>query len=206
MDRTELGSATRVGDEAVPGRSGIPTLITERLIPRAFVADDLDAYAAMTADPETMRYLGDGKPLDRVATWRVLAIILGHWDLRGYGIWAMTERATGRLLGRAGLYNPEGWPGLEVVWSVTRERWGQGFATEAARASLDYAFEAVGADHIISAIHSENGASIRVAEKLGERFEYSTTIEGRERAVYGLSREKWRPHTPVLGTRSEQRK
>jgi RimJ/RimL family protein N-acetyltransferase len=195
MKHTKPSTVPRAAGPAAAGRVAIPTLTTERLVLRAFGLDDLDAYAAMTADPVTMRYLGEGKPLDRAGTWRVIAIILGHWDLCGYGIWAMVERATGRLIGRAGLYRPEGWPGLEAVWSVARERWGQGYATEAGRAVLGYAFEVVGAEHVISAIHPLNAASIRVAEKLGEAFEYATSIEGRERAVYGLSRQKWRSLT-----------
>jgi len=174
------------------GPCRIPTVTTQRLILRSFTTDDLDAYAELTADEQTMRYLGEGGPLDRAGTWRVLAVILGHWHLRGYGIWAMADRATQRLIGRAGLYYPEGWPALEVVWSVARDRWGQGLATEAGQAALDYAFEQLSADHVISTIHPRNHASIRVAEKLGQTFEYGpTNLQGRERMVYGITRSTW---------------
>jgi hypothetical protein len=101
--------------------------------------------------------------------------MLGHWQLRGYGMWALIEQATGRLIGRAGLYNPEGWPGLEAGWLLARDRWGRGFATEAGRAVLTYAFTHLSADHVISLIHPANTASIRVAERLGERLERSWT-------------------------------
>ncbi len=170
----------------------IPTLTTERLILRGFLASDLDPYAALNADPEMMRFTGGGRPSDRKSTWRLMAMLLGHWHLRGYGMWAMVERASGQFIGRAGLYNEEGWPGLEAAWTVARDRWGRGYATEAGRVALEYAFETVGSDHVISIIHPENAASIRVAEKLGETFESTTNIWGREQAIYGISRDRWK--------------
>jgi RimJ/RimL family protein N-acetyltransferase len=95
----------------------IPTLSSQRLTLRGFTAADLDALAPIYADPEVSRYIGDGTPADRAATWRALAGMLGHWQLRGYGEWALIEQATGRLIGRAGLYNPEGWawPGSRLA-------------------------------------------------------------------------------------------
>jgi RimJ/RimL family protein N-acetyltransferase len=172
----------------------IPILTTERLLLRGFVEDDLDAYAAITADAEVMRYL-NGKPLDRARAWRSIAVILGHWQLRGYGIWALVDRASGQLVGRAGLHNPEGWPGLEVGWVVARSHWGQGLATEAGRAALDYAFGVLGAEHMISVIDPDNTASIRVAEKLGETFERQVelAIADHPLAIYGIPRDRWRP-------------
>src|SRR5207253_7997909 len=96
------------------------TLETPRLLLRMLRESDLDAYAAMLADPEVMRHLGDGRPLSRPEAWRNLALMVGHWQLRGYGLWAAEERATGALVGRIGLWNPEGWPGLEVGWTLRR--------------------------------------------------------------------------------------
>lgn len=93
-------------------------------------------------------------------------------------MWALIEQATGRLIGRAGLYNPEGWPGLEVGWLLARDRWGQGFATEAGHTVLAYAFAQLSADHLISLIHSANTASIRVAQRLGERLERELDLKG----------------------------
>src|SRR5829696_4722730 len=96
----------------------IPTLATERLILRPFRDEDLDTYAEICADPEVMRYLGDGTPLDRVGAWRQLAFIVGHWQLKGFGLWALEEKASGALIGRAGLLHPEGWPGFELGWTL----------------------------------------------------------------------------------------
>jgi RimJ/RimL family protein N-acetyltransferase len=169
----------------------IPTLSTQRLVLRGFSAADLDALAPIYADPQVSRYIGDGIPADRAATWWALAGMLGHWQLRGYGMWALVEQATSRVIGRAGLYNPEGWPGLEAGWLLARDRWGRGFATEAGRAILAYAFTQLSADHVISLIHPANTASIRVAERLGERLERGMDLKGQRALVYGINRERW---------------
>jgi RimJ/RimL family protein N-acetyltransferase len=169
----------------------IPTLSTPRLTLRCFTAADLDALAAIHADPEVNRYIGDGSPADRVTTWRALAGMLGHWQLRGYGRWALIEQATGRLIGQVGLHNPEGWPGLEAGWLLARDRWGHGFATEAGHAVLAYAFGQLGADHLISLIRPANTASIRVAQRLGERLEREMDFRGQQALVYGIDRHRW---------------
>ena len=167
------------------------TLESERLILRMFREDDFDQYASMSADPEVMRFLGDGKTLNRFEAWRQMAMILGHWQLRGYGIWAVEERDTGDVVGRIGFFNPEGWPGFELGWVLGRAHWGRGYATEAARRALTYAFTEMKRDHVISLIDPENLASIRVAERLGERVEGRTELFGHEVLVYGIEREAW---------------
>lgn len=168
-----------------------PELETARLRLRQFREGDLDAWARIAADPETMRFIGGGEPLSRSEAWRSLGYLLGHWELRGYGLWAAEERASGALVGRIGLYHPEGWPGLEVGWLVARERWGEGFATEGARAALDHAFAHVGAERVISVIQPGNAASIRVAEKLGERPTERRQLAGHDVWVYAISRSDW---------------
>jgi RimJ/RimL family protein N-acetyltransferase len=164
------------------------TLETERLRLRMFRESDLDVYARMCADPEIMRYLGEGKPLTRAEAWRSMAGILGHWQLRGYGLWAVEERATGTLIGRIGHIDPEGWPGFELGWMLDRAAWGKGYATEGARRALEYAFDEIGREHVISLIRPANVASIRVAERLGEALEGSVHILGGEALVYGITR------------------
>lgn len=171
----------------------IPTLETERLRLRAFRAADLDAFAAIYADPEVMRFIGEGRVAERESAWRTMSLLLGHWQLRGYGIWAAEEKDTRVLVGRIGLWNPEGWPGLEVGWLLARSCWGRGLATEGGRRALAYAFDELGADHVISLIRPGNAASIRVAEKLGERREGTTEILGDEALVYGIRRAAFRP-------------
>ena len=114
-------------------------LETERLRLRPFRESDWDAYAAMCADAEVMRHLGTGATLSRDETWRAIASMLGHWTLRGYGLWAAAERSSGDLVGHIGFWNPEGWPGFELGWTLRRSFWGRGYATEGARKALEAA-------------------------------------------------------------------
>ena len=159
-------------------------LETDRLLLRQFLETDVDLYARIAADPEVMRYIGTGQTLTREETWRSVAAALGHWVLRGYGLYAVEEKATGTFIGRIGLYNPEGWPGLEAGWLLGRQHWGRGYATEGAQAVVRMAYESVGATHLISLIQSENAASIRVAEKLGAIRESTIEMNGRPVHIY----------------------
>jgi len=158
----------------------VPELRTERLVMRGFREEDLDALAEISADSEVTRWVGDPDGLSREETWRRMAYFIGHWELRGFGQWALFNQDSGELVGRAGLLRPEGWPGLEVGWLVARAHWGRGFAPEAGRASLDWARDVLGADHVISLIEPHNENSARVAEKLGMKVEGHTKILNEE--------------------------
>ena len=113
----------------------IPRLQTDRLILRAFRAEDFEAWAAIMGDGDVMTFLG-GKPMARTDAWRAMAMTLGHWALRGYGMWAVERKSDAALIGRVGLLQPEGWTGLEVGWTLGKPYWGQGYATEAAATAL----------------------------------------------------------------------
>jgi RimJ/RimL family protein N-acetyltransferase len=166
----------------------IPTLYTERLLLRGFTVDDFEPFATIVSDPEVVRYLDDGSPISREDCWRGMALFIGHWHLRGYGWWAVEDRRTGDFLGRIGLYSPEGWPGIEVGWLLRREAWGCGLATEGATAALEFAFDVVGADHVISLIDARNTRSIRVAEKIGAQYERDLNHKEKAVVVYGTHR------------------
>jgi RimJ/RimL family protein N-acetyltransferase len=144
-----------------------PSVTTERLILRPYRNEDFEEIARMTADPDHMRFIGGS--LDRETAHRSFCAVLGHWLYRGYGFWAVEERATGKLIGRAGLNNWEGYPGLEVGYGFFPSAWGKGYATEVAARCLRYAHEVVGARGVISLIDPGNVASERVVEKLGAR-------------------------------------
>jgi hypothetical protein len=103
----------------------IPTLETERLWLRPFRPSDFDAYAELTADPEVARYLLRGV-FSREQAWRVLAFLMGHWQLRGCGMWAVESKATAEFLGTLGFADPAGWPGFELAWTLARRFWGNG--------------------------------------------------------------------------------
>jgi RimJ/RimL family protein N-acetyltransferase len=166
----------------------VPLLETPRLRLRAWRDADLDPYAAMCGDAVVMRYMGDGSTMTRDDAWRQMAMFVGHWQLRGFGMWAVEERDSARFIGRVGLHRPEGWPGLEVGWMLSPDTWGRGYASEAGRASLEHAWHVLGADHVISVIHPENVQSIRVAERLGERPEGTHELDGLEVLLYGIDR------------------
>jgi RimJ/RimL family protein N-acetyltransferase len=163
----------------------VPVLQTERLVLRSFTQEDFEPFTHIVSDPEVVRYLDGGAPISREDCWRGMALFIGHWHLRGYGWWAVEDRRTGELLGRLGLYNPEGWPGIEVGWLLRQDAWGVGLATEGAAAAINFAFDVVGAGHVISIIDPRNTRSIRVAEKIGEQYEEELDFNGKAVVVYG---------------------
>ncbi len=112
-----------------------------------------------------MRFLGGVQA--RGAAWRGLCTMVGAWSVRGFAMFSVIERDTGRWVGRIGPWQPEGWPGREVAWGVAREFAGRGYAYEAACAVMDYAVDVLGWDHVIHTIDPENMGSIRLAQRLG---------------------------------------
>lgn len=166
------------------------TLETERLLLRWLCEDDFEQYAKICRDPEVMRFLG-GQVLTDIEVWRQMAYFMGHWYFRGYGVWAVEEKSTGNLIGRIGFLNPIGWPAFELGWTLSRESWGKGYATEGARRALAYAFTEMGRGHVISLIAPDNVASIRVADRLGEQVEGKTEVLGKEVLIYGIGRDQW---------------
>jgi RimJ/RimL family protein N-acetyltransferase len=166
-------------------------LETDRLRLRQFRESDFPTYEVWCANPDLMRYLG-GKTFDRIGAWRHLAYMLGHWVLRGYGYYAVEEKATGRFLGRVGFTESAGWPGFELGWTLAPECRGRGYATEAAAFLLEYAFETMGRSHVISLIHPDNAPSRRVAERLGQTIEGETEVLTMPVLIYGIDRDRWR--------------
>lgn len=169
----------------------IPTIETQRLTLRAFREADATALFELSQDPEVMRYVGDRRVPTLQESWRGVAGMLGHWALRGYGQWAIEERSSGRFIGRAGIINPVGWPGPEVGYLLGKDWWGRGYATEAARAAMDWGFERVGFDELISLIFAENTRSIAVAMRLGESLRGETDLWGNTVLRYGIRRSEW---------------
>jgi len=146
----------------------VPRLETDRLILRGWRSDDLSAFAAMMAEPEVARFLtGDQRPKDRAASWRELALYVGHWALRSYGLFAVEEKQNGAFVGRVGAWQPEGWVGFELGWGLARAYWGRGYAYEAACAAGDWMFATFEPDRLVSLIHADNSRSQTLASRLG---------------------------------------
>ena len=100
-----------------------PTLETQRLILRPPQPEDFEGWAAMMADEEVARFIGGAMP--RSTAWRTMAMMTGHWVLRGYSMFSVIEKESGNWIGRIGPWNPEGWPGTVVGWGLTRAAQGR---------------------------------------------------------------------------------
>jgi len=158
-------------------------LETERLLLRKPELSDLDGYVSMWGDPEVVRFLG-GTPLPPEDVPKGIERMLGQWERHGLGLFSVVRKDDERLVGRVGylLWDTERWVSamheevagdleLEIGWTLLREFWGLGYATEGALACRDHAFGELARDRVISLIARENLASIRVAEKIGESLE-----------------------------------
>ena len=148
----------------------------------------------MMSDADTMRYIG-GAPLNRGQAWRSFATMTGHWAIRGFGMFSLIRKDTGRFIGRAGPWYPEGWDDREIGWGLTKSAEGQGYAIEAARASMDYIFDTLGWPRVIHYIDPENAASRKLAEKLGSKYLKTVETVGGvfdgSCDIFGQSQEDW---------------
>jgi len=177
-----------------------PLITTERLVLRLPSLEDVDAYAAAYADPETMRYLGDGSTATREQVLQGIPRWLERWEANGIGLFSAESRETGRLVGRVGflVWDTGDWTvsdlaeageraKVELGWMVVREHWGHGYATEAALALRDWGIAERGLTRLISLIRPGNDRSVRVAEKIGESYEREIVLMGQPASMYSLT-------------------
>ena len=158
----------------------IPTLHTDRLILRAPGRDDFPAYRNFYADRRASAAYGG--PLRAGLAWRKLAADIGHWSLRGFGMWSVEEKSSGRMVGGCGIVWPEDWPRHELTWWIAPAARRQGYAFEASRAAIGWAHDSLGWDQVETHMNDGNQAARRLAEKLGGK------IIGRETFPDGISR------------------
>ncbi|GAB3036480.1 GNAT family N-acetyltransferase [Oleiagrimonas citrea] len=172
----------------------VPRIETERLILRLPLLEDFDAHAANMADEEASRFIGG--PQARAVAWRGFLQLAGAWEIQGFSMFSVIEKATGRWVGRLGPWFPEGWPGPEVGWGIVRDAWGKGYATEGATAAMDFAFDTLGWDRVVHSIAPDNVASQGVARKLGSRCLGPGTLpepyDDKPIELWGQSRDDWR--------------
>ena len=176
---------------AVP--SPEPVLETERLFLRVPRREDFEGWAALGRDEEAMRHLGGTK--SAFEAWRHFLANVGSWHVLGFGPFSVVRKSDGKWIGRIGPLHPQDWPGDEIGWTLAREAWGKGYATEAATAAIDWTFANLGWKQIIHCIAPENSASQAVAKRLG------STLQGPGRMpaphdkdpieIWGQSREEW---------------
>ena len=173
-----------------------PELQTSRLRLRRWVDADHEPFAALNADPTVMEYFPDS--LSRQQSDRLIEAIECGFEQRGFGLWAVEVRATGAFIGFTGLSEPSFeahfTPAVEVGWRLAREAWGEGYATEAARASLTFGFEQIGLEQIVSFTSAENMRSRAVMERIGmtrdkgDDFEHPGLPDGHELRAHVLYR------------------
>lgn len=178
-----------------------PTLETGRLILRVPQAQDFDDYAELNSDEEAMRFIGGHMP--RAAAWRKFLVMPGAWVIQGFAMFSVIEKSSGQWLGQLGPWQPEGWPGTEVGWAFKRSSWGQGYATEAAVAAIDWAFAELGWSEVIHSIAPDNLASQALAKRLGAHNRGSGVLpEPFNEAridIWAQTREHWQARRAAAG-------
>lgn len=166
----------------------VSELLTPRLRLRGWRAEDSEAMAAINADPRVGEWLGG--VVGREETLARLQAYAYHWAERGFGLWAVEECATGRLVGRTGLMHWDDWTAsahdAEIGWTFSPDVWGRGYATEAAAAALDWARTQSGLRRIISITLPHNARSRRVMEKLGMTYGGEATWHGFDQVWYAI--------------------
>jgi len=164
-------------------------LETDRLILRPLDKKDVAAIFAMRSDAEVMRFIREPQNRDESANW--VKLVSSRWKSDHIGFCAVVEKQTGRLIGWCGLWRLEETDELEIGYAIARDAWGKGFATEAARGFLRYAFEQLKSDKIVAVAEPENASSRRVMEKIGMKFLRLGGFYNRELVQYVISRESW---------------
>jgi len=171
----------------------VPAIETERLLLRLPRIEDFDAYAEMHAHEEAARHIGG--TLLRAPAWRKFLQMPGAWMMQGYAMFSVVEKSSGRWIGQAGPWQPEGWPGTEVGWAFHPAAWGKGYATEAATAAIDWAFAQLGWSEVIHSIAPANAPSQALARRLGSsnrgRGRLPPPHQDVEIDIWGQSREDW---------------
>ncbi len=167
---------------------------TPRLVLRRWRDDDIAPMTAINADPQVMRWIGDGSTRDEQRTRAGITACEHEWDTKGFGLFAVEVRATGELAGFTGLsvpdFLPEVMPAVEIGWRLGRQFWGQGIATEAARAALRFGLVHCELERIVSIAQVGNSASERIMAKLGMHLERETVDPtcGRPVRVHEITR------------------
>ena len=166
----------------------IPTeLQTERLNLRTFQDEDWKDLHEYYSDETCMKYT-IGHALTEGETWRAMASMVGHWNLRGYGPYVVVGKNTRKVLGVVGLWFPNDWPEPEIKWGLAPHAWGKGYAREAAFAVKEMAYSTIKDCNLISLIDVNNKASIRVANDIGAELEKEIVFREKPCYIYRHSK------------------
>jgi RimJ/RimL family protein N-acetyltransferase len=153
----------------------IPRVTTARLVLREPQLRDFEAFATDAADPVSRAFIGGA--IDRRGAWLRFHAMAGHWHLHGTGWWTIEEMQIGAI-GAVGVFCRETGPELEIGWAIHRPHWNKGYASEAARAALEWAASTIGARRVIALVAKTNVVSQRVATKIGMQREGESDYYG----------------------------
>jgi [ribosomal protein S5]-alanine N-acetyltransferase len=165
---------------------------TDRLKLRPLAPEDLDSIQRIWNDPEVRRYLWDGKKVSREVAADVISRSAACFEGRRFGLWAVIDEQRDELIGFCGFWRFDGRPDFELAYGLAPARWGEGLATEAARAAIRHGFEEADLDRIAASADTPNTALLRVMRKAGMRHEKREICEGRDTTCYAISREDFR--------------
>ena len=166
-------------------------IATNRLLLRPLRKDDLETYAKIMGAREVGYWFPKGDGYTREESEKSLDAILKHWGKHGFGIWAIIDKSNGLLIGRCGLNLIAETSEVEVDFVLTPNSWRKGYATEAARAALDYGFQKLELRNIIALAKPDNTASRRVIEKIGMQFRRNAQYWGITCAYYTISKSQY---------------
>lgn len=175
--------------------SSLDTLCVEtpRLLLRVPRREDFGPWAAMMADRENAQFIGG--PMPASVAWRGLMTVIGAWHAEGFAMFSVIEKSSTRWIGRLGPWMPEGWPGPEIGWAITKDCWGRGYATEGSTAAADWAFRELGWTDMIHSIAPDNVPSQAVARRLGSinrgPGRLPPPFEGSPIDIWGQTRAEW---------------
>lgn len=174
---------------------------TERLLLRVPKHEDFDRYAELFGDAEAARHIGGC--MTRGDAWRRFLQMPGAWAVQGFAMFSLIEKSTGRWVGQAGPWMPDGWPGTEVGYALHQDAWGKGYATEACTAAIDWAFDTLGWIEVIHCIAPANTGSQNVAKRLGStllgKAQLPPPLDSHDCDLWGQPREQWRERRQGAG-------
>ncbi|MBV6625710.1 MAG: GNAT family N-acetyltransferase [Rivularia sp. (in: Bacteria)] len=169
---------------------------TARLRLRPYTLDDLDKLSVILSNPEVMKYSPRGvipKGKEKQVTREILEYFIEHWEKYGFGVWAVIEKTSRKLIGHCGLNCLSNTPDIEVTYRFDQNYWNQGIATEAAKAAINYGFESVKLYKIIAIASPKHIASRRVMEKAGLKYDKDAHFYKIDVVYYSILRENWQP-------------
>ncbi|KAF3889151.1 MULTISPECIES: GNAT family N-acetyltransferase [Nostocales] len=172
----------------------MPEIETARLRLRHFSQNDFQDLYRLYSDAEVMKYLS---MRTREQTQASLSKQIQHWQQHNFGMWAVVERESGKIIGRCGLGFLDNTSEVELGYVFDKSYWNRGIATEASKATLKYGFLEAKLERIVAIAKPENTASVRVIQKVGMTYQKSTRYYGHDVVYYAITRDEWQANNTL---------